>query len=103
VPINIAFGPRTAIFNGQLNRDIDVNDDRPKQEYADCPKQRPELTKVLRVTVNPIWTQKDLQIAEEMSDNENNQDNAGDRDDHFLSNGRAIESGENVHDKFGGR
>jgi hypothetical protein len=38
-----------------------------------------------------------------MSDNENNQDNAGDRNDHFLSNRRAIESSENIHDKFGGR
>jgi hypothetical protein len=80
-----------------------VNDDRCEQEHADCPKQRPEVTEVFRVTVNPIWTQKNLQIAEQMSDDENNQDNACDRDDHFLSNGRAIESGENIHDKFGGR
>jgi len=58
---------------------------------------------VLRVPINPVWTQKNLQIAEQMSDNENNQDNARDRDDYFLSNGRAIESGENIHDKFCGR
>src|SRR5215469_18257696 len=72
MPIKVAFWPRAAIFNGQLNRDIDVNDDRREQQHADCPKQRPEVTKVLRVIVNPIWTQKNLEIAEQMSDNEDN-------------------------------
>jgi hypothetical protein len=37
-----------------------------------------------------------------MSDNENNQDNASDRNDHFLSNRRLIESGKDIHGKFGG-
>jgi len=58
---------------------------------------------MLRVTVDPIWTQKNLQIPEQMSDNKKNQNNARDRDDHFLSNGRAVKSGENIHDRFGAR
>src|SRR4029453_11264371 len=35
-----------------------------------------------------------------MSDNEKDQNDAGDRNDHFLSNGRAIESSEDIHDGF---
>jgi hypothetical protein len=58
---------------------------------------------MLRVTVDPIWTQENLQIAQEMSDNEKNQNDAGDRNDHFLSNGRAIESSEDIHDGFSAR
>jgi hypothetical protein len=38
-----------------------------------------------------------------MSDNEKDQNDAGDRDDHFLSNGRAIKSGDDIHDRFGAR
>jgi hypothetical protein len=32
-----------------------------------------------------------------MPDDENNQNDAGDGDDHFFSNRRAIKSGENIH------
>jgi hypothetical protein len=103
MPIKVPFWPRTAIFNGQLNRDVNVNDDRREQEHADCPQQRPEVTKVFRITVNPTWIQENLQIAEQMSDNEKNQNNASDCDDHFLSNRRVIEAGKNIHDKFGER
>ena len=55
---------------------------------------------MLRVTVDPIWTEKNLQIAEQMSDDKNDQDDSSDRDNYFLSNGRTIESGENIHDKL---
>jgi hypothetical protein len=55
----------------------------------------------LRVTVDPIRAQENLQIAQEMSDNEKDQNDARDRNDHFLSNGRAIKSSEDIHDRFG--
>ena len=38
-----------------------------------------------------------------MSDNEKDQNDASDRNDHFLSNGRAIESSEDIHDGFSAR
>ena len=38
-----------------------------------------------------------------MSDNEKDQNDAGDCNDHFLSNGRAIESSEEIHDGFSAR
>src|SRR5262249_22089027 len=103
MPLDIAFGTRAAIFDRQLNGHINVNNDGRQQKQTDCPKQRSEIVQMLRVTVDPIRTQKNLQIAEQMSDNKKNQDDARDCDDHFLSNGRAIKSGENIHDRFGAR
>jgi hypothetical protein len=35
-----------------------------------------------------------------MPDYKEDQNDASDRDDHFLSNGRTIKSGENIHDRF---
>jgi len=80
-----------------------VNNDSHQQEQTDYSKQRAEVAQVLRVTIDPIWTQENLQIAQEMSDNEKDQNDAGDCNDHFLSNGRAIESSEDIHDGFSAR
>ena len=103
MPLDIAFGTCAAIFDRQLNRHINVNNDGREQEQTDYPQQRTEIAQVLRVTVDPIWTQENLQIAEQVSDDEKNQDHARDCDDHFLANGRAIESGENIHDRVDAR
>jgi len=35
-----------------------------------------------------------------MSDNEKNQNDAGDGDDHFFPNGRAIKSSEDIHERI---
>src|SRR5260370_1203118 len=60
--------------------------------------ERTEIPEVLRVTINPIWSNKNLQVAEQMSDHEKNQNDAGNRDDHFFSNGRPIKSRQQSHD-----
>src|SRR4051812_45629118 len=101
LPVNVGFRPRPAIFDRQLNSHVNVNNDRREQEKTDGPQQRTEIAQMLRVTIDPIWPEKNLQVAKQMSDSEKNQDNAGDRDDHFLSNGGATESGENIHGGFG--
>jgi hypothetical protein len=36
-----------------------------------------------------------------MPDNEKDQNDAGDGDNHFFSNGRAIKSSEDIHERFG--
>src|SRR5437016_7417055 len=98
VPVNVGLRPGTPILNCQLDRQPDVNNDRGKQEQANCPQQRTEIPEVLRVTINPIWSNKNLQVAEQMSDHEKNQNDAGNRDDHFFSNGRPIKSRQQSHD-----
>jgi hypothetical protein len=52
---------------------------------------------MLRVTINPIRPQKNLQIPEQMPDNEKNQNNPGDRYDEFFANGRTIKGGVGRH------
>src|SRR6266487_5695683 len=101
LPIHVCLRSRTAVFDCELNRNVNVNENSSEEEQADQPKQRAEVAQVLRVTVDPIRTQKNLQITEQMSDNEKDQKDARDRNDHFLSNGRAIESSEDIHDRFG--
>ena len=52
---------------------------------------------MLRVTVDPVRPDKDLQIPKQMSDDKHNQNDAGDCDDHFLPNRRAIKGSQNIH------
>jgi len=63
-----------------------VNNDRGEQEQTDYPKQRAEIAQMFLVTVDPIRSYKNLQIAEQMSDDKKDQNDAGDRDDHFFPN-----------------
>ena len=56
--IDIGLRSRTAVFDCQLNRHVNVNDHSREQEQTDYPKQRAEVTKVLRVTIDPVGTEK---------------------------------------------
>ena len=81
------------VFNCQLDRHVDVNDDGGEQKNSYQPKQRAEIVQMLRVTVDPIRADENLQIPEQMSDHEKDQNDAGDRDDDFFSDRRAIKMG----------
>jgi len=39
---------------------------------------------MLRITVDPIGSEKDLQVSEQMADYEKNKNDARDRDDHLF-------------------
>ena len=43
------------------------------------------LAQMLGVGIDPIRPEKNLQVAEEMTDDEGNQNDAGDGDDHFFA------------------
>jgi hypothetical protein len=45
---------------------------------------------MLGVTIDPVRSEENLQVAEQMSDDKKDQNDAGDRDDHFLPNRGAI-------------
>jgi len=47
---------------------------------------------MLRVTIDPVWSDENLQITEQMSDDKKDENDASDRDDHFLPNRGAIKS-----------
>ena len=54
---------------------------------ADHPEKRPQIAQVLGVAVDPFRPEKNLQIAEEMPDDEENQDHPRHRHDHFPADG----------------
>ena len=69
-----------------------------EQNGAHDPEQRPEIAQMLRVTVDPVRPEKDLQIAEQMADDEEHQNDSRDRDDQLFADGSAIKSGKSGHD-----
>ena len=55
---------------------------------------------MLRVIIDPARSQKDLQVAQQMSNDEQHQNHADERDDHFLADGGAIKRGESGHEQI---
>ena len=52
---------------------------------------------MLRVIIDPARSQKNLQVAQQMPNDEQHENHAGERDDHFLADGGAIKAGEVGH------
>src|SRR3954453_16380021 len=50
LPLYVLLRSCTAVFDRQLNRHVNMNDDNHEQEQTNYPKQRPEVAQVLRVT-----------------------------------------------------
>src|SRR6266536_6147573 len=71
--IDVRLRAGTPVFNRQLDRHVDVNNDSGEQKNSDQPKQRTEIAQMLRVTIDPIWSDENLQIPEQMSDHEKDQ------------------------------
>ena len=90
--VDIGFGTGTPVFNCQLDSHPDVNNDDGEEKNPDQPKERPEVVEMLGVTIGPIRSDKYLQIPEQMSDHKKDQNDAGDRDDHFLPDRRTIKT-----------
>src|SRR6266516_3934914 len=55
---------------------------------------------MLRVTIDPFRSDKNLEVAEQVSDDKKDQNDAGDPYDHFFPNRRAIKDHENIHAKI---
>src|SRR6266481_3598205 len=67
VSVDVGVWPGAPVLNCQLDRYPDVNNNRDKQEQTNRPQQRAKIAQVLRVTVDPIGSEKNLQIPEQMS------------------------------------
>src|ERR1051326_668015 len=83
--LSIADRPRPAILQRQADREKNVEEHVREEEDADNPKQRSQRAEMFRVRVDPIRSEKNLEIAQKMSDHERDQDHAGYRDDHLLA------------------
>ena len=56
-----------------------------EKDDADQPEQWPEIAQMLRVGIDPFRPEKDLQVAEQMANDEQDQDHAGEGDDYFSA------------------
>jgi hypothetical protein len=100
VAFHIPVGARAAVLNGQSDRRVNVNRHRDDEKHANGPKQRPQLAQMLGITVDPGRPEEDLQIPEQMSDDEKNENDARERDDDFSANRRAMEGGKSGHGRY---
>ena len=81
----VGIRPGAAVFQRELDREIDVQNHGQKKNCPDDPEEGPELTEMFGVAVDPIRPEKNLQVAQEMADYERDQDYAGDRDNEFFA------------------
>jgi len=65
-------GPRPAILDRELDRAVNVEDNDEEQQAADDPKELPKLPEMLSVTVDSLWSEENLKVAQEMADDEQN-------------------------------
>ena len=72
----VADRPRFLVAQGQLNRGYDVQDDAENEHAANQPQQFAEILEEVAVGVEPVGTVEDLQIAEQMADDEQEQNDA---------------------------
>src|SRR4029077_20987392 len=90
--IDVRLGPSAPVLDRQLNRRINVNGNGSEQKNPNCPKQWAEVAQMLRVTIDPIGPEKDLQVSEQVADYEKNKNDARDGDDHLFPDRRTIKS-----------
>ena len=83
----VTFRPGAAVLDREPDRVINVEDDDEEQNAADDPEERPKFPEMLGVAVNPLRPEENLEVAEEMADDEQNQDYPSHRHDYFPANG----------------
>jgi len=81
--IPVRLWSRATIFDCELDCEINVQDDGREEERADEPEDRAQIVEMLRVGVDPVRCEKNLQIAEQVTNDEQDQNHARDSDDHF--------------------
>src|SRR5260370_16635633 len=68
--VDVWLGARATIFDSELNRRVNVDGNGGEHKNPNCPKQWAEVAQMLRVTVDPIGPEKDLQVSEQIADYE---------------------------------
>ena len=91
--------PGFFIFKREHRRRPDVEHYRDDQSDAGDPKGRSELVQELSVAVEVVRVLENLEVAEQMTDDEADQNHAGDGHDDFPADGGAEEGANEVHRK----
>lgn len=85
VPAPIALGARLPVFDREPDCVVDMRDHDHKEKAANHPEERPEVAQMLGVTIDPLRSEENLEVAEKMPNNEEDQDHSRHRHDHFPS------------------
>src|SRR5438128_6992015 len=79
IALAIPLGSGASIIDREADRDVNVNDYRNEEKNSDEPQQRAEIAQMLRVAVDPIRAEEDLQVAEKMADDKQDQNDPRNR------------------------
>ncbi len=82
---SITVGACLPVLDREPDSVIDVRDHDHEQETANQPEKRPKIAQVLGIAVDPFGAEKNLQVAEQMPDDEEDEDDSSHRHDHFPS------------------
>ncbi len=81
----VTVGARAAVFDRKPDRIINMEEDSQKQPAPNDPDQHTELAQFFGVAVDPLRSEENLEVSEEVTDDEKNQDQARGGRDHFPS------------------
>lgn len=70
-----------------------------EQKRSHNPEQRAEVVEVLRVAIDPARPEEDLQVAEEMTNDEQDENKSRRRHDHLSANSRVMQGGDVRHER----
>src|SRR2546423_10609784 len=76
ISLAVMVGTRSTILDREQDREINVQEHADQQERANHPEQRAEIAQMLRVSVDPFRAEKNLQVPEQMTNHEQDQNYA---------------------------
>ena len=94
--------PRLVVLDGQLDGDPDVEDRTRQQNQALDPQHRPEALQKVGVAVDLVGRREDLEVADEVTGDEDNEHRTGDGHDELLADRSAKKTADGIHRKKGG-
>lgn len=83
----VTLRPGAPVLDREPDRVVNMRQDDNEQKGPNNPENRSEVVQMLGVTIDPIRPEEDLEIAEEMSDNEEDQDHSRHRHNDLPSDG----------------
>ena len=87
---------------GEVNRGHDVDDKRRNQDRSHRPKDRPQIVQEFRIGIDPVLSQIDLKVPEEVSENVHDENECGDGNHVFLPDGGLIKGDQGILGKLPG-
>src|SRR5207237_8543630 len=81
IPFFVAVRAGTPVIEGEADSKINVEGNRNQQGNPDGPEERAEITQMLRVIIDQARSQKNLQVAQQMSNDDKQENHPGEGHD----------------------